>query len=397
MIFQSLDDKNKCIGVYTNGALHFDNLPTNLTKTWKYTGSLKDREVEYAWIYADGQSLDEVCPEEIKDEWERLQRKMRAYKKSFDIGKIDFREHCFFDLVPHDFLVEFCEARNQITQDVFDTLPRPDHYSHLEKVDKLLYKIKYQNLNISTTNTKALLANSTTRYMVQRLLQSPKYINYNLFGTATGRLTTYSRSFPMLTLRKDLRQLIKPHNDWFLSLDYNGAEVRTLMGLLKEEQPQKDIHNWNIRNIFKRPRMTRDEAKTEFFGWLYNDHSTVIKEKDTCYDRGKALKMHYKDGYIHTIFGRHIEVDHYRALNYLLQSTTADLVLDRAVAIDEVLKDRESFISHIVHDEIIIDFCSKDRDLVHEIRDLFSENKLGKFVVNLKAGQNYQDLEIISI
>ena len=34
-----------------------------------------------------------------------------AGKKAFDIAKINFREHCFFDLVPHDYLVSFLHVK----------------------------------------------------------------------------------------------------------------------------------------------------------------------------------------------------------------------------------------------------------------------------------------------
>ena len=35
MLFQAIDDKTNCVGIYADGKLHFDNLPVNLTKTWK--------------------------------------------------------------------------------------------------------------------------------------------------------------------------------------------------------------------------------------------------------------------------------------------------------------------------------------------------------------------------
>ena len=44
MIFQAIDDKSECIGVYANGKLHFEDFPANLTKTWKYSGSIKGSE-----------------------------------------------------------------------------------------------------------------------------------------------------------------------------------------------------------------------------------------------------------------------------------------------------------------------------------------------------------------
>ena len=110
---------------------------------------------------------------------------------------------------------------------------------------------------------------STTHLLAswqKKLLDGPNYINYNIFGTITGRLTTHPESFPVLTSQRGFRQLLKPQNDWFLSLDYNGAEIRTLIGLSKQIQPSEDIHAWNVRNIFDKS-VTREEAKTMFF-WL---------------------------------------------------------------------------------------------------------------------------------
>jgi len=50
LIFQTLDDKSECVGVYVDGELHFNEIPSGLTKTWKYTGSISDSSVEYAWL-----------------------------------------------------------------------------------------------------------------------------------------------------------------------------------------------------------------------------------------------------------------------------------------------------------------------------------------------------------
>ena len=79
MIFQTLDDKSECVGVYVDGNLHFDHIPDGLTKTWKYTGSVQDPDVEFAWLYCGGKKLEEVCPEELKAELAELQKTFKAY------------------------------------------------------------------------------------------------------------------------------------------------------------------------------------------------------------------------------------------------------------------------------------------------------------------------------
>ena len=35
MLFQTLDDKSECVGVYANGELQFKGIPDNISKTWK--------------------------------------------------------------------------------------------------------------------------------------------------------------------------------------------------------------------------------------------------------------------------------------------------------------------------------------------------------------------------
>ena len=211
----------------------------------------------------------------------------------------------------------------------------------------------------------------------------------------TGRLSTHKGSFPILTMKKELRMLLKPHNDWFLSLDYNGAEARTVLGLLDVEQPEYDIHEWNLKNTLKNSAQNREEAKNKFFSWLYNPDSSTIQ--DSVYDRNALLEKYYSDGYVNTIFGRKIKVDSYKALNYIIQSTTADLVNDRAVKIDDFLKDKKSFVSHIVHDEVVIDLHDDERSLVTEIEDIFKNNKMGQYKTNTKAAKNYYDLEVLRL
>ena len=94
MIFQTLDDKSECVGVYTEGKLHFDSIPTGLSKTWKYTGSVRDPDIEYAWLRCSGQKLQDVCPASFKEDFTELQKTFRAYLKSFQIAKIDSLISC---------------------------------------------------------------------------------------------------------------------------------------------------------------------------------------------------------------------------------------------------------------------------------------------------------------
>lgn len=390
MIFQTIDDKTECIGVYANGKLHFEDYPCELTKTWKYSGSIKDPAVEYAWIRTHGRDLAACCPPDLANALEASQKKMRAYVKSFTIAKVNLNEHCIFDLIPHDFLMQFCEIKNKITQHVFEEYETPPNYEHLASIEKLLHKIRYQRLNLNMENNRNLLYSSRDRNKVQSLISHHHYVDYKLFGTVTGRLTTGPDSFPILTLKKELRSILKPTNNLFISLDYNGAEVRTLLDLCGEAQPQEDIHMWNAKHLFEQG-VTRDECKVRFFAWLYDPASTDITTSH--YDKEKILDKWYKNGYIITPYKRKIKVEERKALNYLIQSTTADRVLAKAVDIDKLLEGRTSFISHIVHDEIVIDYSDEDRHLMADIKKIFEDG----YIANIKGGKDYYNLKEMEI
>lgn len=391
MLFQSIDDKNECVGIYYAGKLHFESFPEDLTKTWRYSGSITDDCIEYAWLFANGRDLLQACPGELSEDFKRIQRKFRAYVKSFKIAKVNLNDHCLFDLIPHDFLLEFCEMKNKITQYVFDNYEKPPNYDHLDGVYRLLHKIRYQKLNLNVDDCRHLFYSSVNRNTVQELIKNYRNINYNMFGTVTGRLATHAGSFPILNLKKDLRRIIKPHNDLMMSLDYNGAEIRTLLDLSGQEQPPYDIHEWNIQNVINDLEMTREEAKLYFFAWLYNPESNDIDSQ--YYDRKKVLDRHYIDGYVHTPYGRKIKVERRKALNYLIQSTTSDRVLEKAVLIDKALEGKKSFISHIVHDEIVIDYSDEERDIIVSIRDMFEDG----YMANLKGGKDYYNLNEIKL
>jgi len=391
LIFQALDDKSECIGIYADGKLSFEDFPENLTRTWRYSASITDPSVEYAWIHAGGRNIADCCPEDLCNELQAVQRKMKAYLKSFEIAKVNMMDHCVFDLIPHVFLVRFCEIKNKVTAHVFQTYDKPENYDHLSAVYRLLHKIRYQRLNLNSEDCKHLFYSSMNRQKIQELMKNYKTIDYNMFGTITGRLATHPGSFPILNLQKDLRRIIKPHNDLMMSFDYNGAEIRTLLDLCGQEQPEYDVHEWNIQNVINDLEMTREEAKLFFFAWLYNPESNDIDSN--YYDREKVLETYYKDSYVHTPYGRKIKVQPRKALNYLIQSTTADRVLQKAVIIDKMLEGKKSFISHIVHDEIVIDYSDHDRDMVIGLRDVFEDG----YLANLRAGKDYYNLNEIKL
>ena len=78
MIFQTLDNKGECVGVFADGELFFGELPYGLTRTWSYAPYL-DKDIEYASLYCQGLSPDDVCPDSLRGEWASVSMRMKAF------------------------------------------------------------------------------------------------------------------------------------------------------------------------------------------------------------------------------------------------------------------------------------------------------------------------------
>lgn len=395
MIFQSLDDKVHCIGIYYEGQLIFDEIPEGLTGTWNYVPRLHGKldNVEYAEIYCKGKTLNEVCPDNLKKEWNRVQDKLKAFIKSFKISKVSFNEHCFYDLVPKRFLLEYCETKNRICEHIFNNYKKPDNYDFLFKLSSVIGEIESCPLNIDKSVLRNDLQEEKYRRFWKKLVNIPSYINYNIHGTKTGRLTTKEGSFPILTMDKDFRKIIKPQNDWLVELDFNAAELRTFLALSGHEQPQEDLHEWNRKNMYN-GEGNRDDAKKRIFAWLYNPESKD-EASGSRYDRNVILKNYWDGTHIVTPFGRKIEADRKHALNYIVQSTTSDLLLKQLIKVSELLEEVESYVSFCIHDNIVLDMKNEDYSKLLDIVDVFSNTDLGKYKANVRIGKNYGEMKEI--
>jgi len=396
MLFQSLDDKIHCIGIYYDGKLVFDEIPTGLTATWNYCTGIKStrEEVEYAQLYCGGKSLSEACPEPLRADWERIEAKMRAFIRSFVEAGVSFTEHCFYDLVPPKFLLEYCDLKNQICEHVFETYEKPDNYEFLANLSFMAEDISMNSLNLQPNALKGELQITKVRRFWKKLLNAPTNIKYNIFGTRTGRLTTAKSSFPILTMDKDFRKVIKPKNDWFVELDFNAAELRTLLALSGKKQPEEDLHEWNLKNIFK-GEGTREEAKKRIFAWLYNPNSRDY-ESSKAYDRGGVVDEYWDGEEIITPFDRAIKADKGHALNYIIQSTTSDLLLSQMIAVNKFLEGKDSHVSFCIHDNVVLDMTEEDCKKLPEIVRIFANTKLGKYKVNVRAGKNFGEMKEIN-
>lgn len=391
MLFQTLDDKGNCAGFYANGELNLEELPQDHhTATWDYSVHLTGRDVEYARLYCEGMSLSQACPPEYQQHWSELSARLLAYFRSFSEAKVNLEEHCFYKLVPERFLLEFFDAKNEITKHILDTKQKPRNYNFLVELSEVVADMAQRDLFLDRNVLKPRLASKRVRDFWKKI-DTHKKIQYNIFGTKTGRLTTKKSSFPILTLDSTFRSVIKPQNDWLVELDFNAAELRTLLSLAGKEQPKEDIHDWNMKTVLKRAK-SREDAKKKVFAWLYNSKSANAA-LDAIYDRDAVRQKYFNGSQVTTFFHRTIPADEHHALNYIIQSTTSDLFLRRMCEVFNFLRDKQSHIAFSVHDSLVLDIKHDERKYLKEIVEIFGNTELGAFKVNVKAGKDYGNMQ----
>ena len=85
-------------------------------------------------------------------------------------------------------------------------------------------------------------------------------------------------------------------------------------------------------------------------------------------------------GWVKSKYNRVYKVDRdkgYRAVNYLIQGTSADLLSERMIEVSKFLNGTKSRMLLQVHDEIICEIHKDDILLIEKIRDILQENSLG--------------------
>jgi hypothetical protein len=386
LLFQILDAKVDCVGYYANNIIYPGSTLPSAGSTWDYSPHLRGKAHEIARIYSQGATVTDVCPEDMKEHWADIKKTLKSCLKAFRTSHLSLDENCFYDVVPEYFLYQYLEAKNKITEHVLATVVRPANYDFMYNLVEMLSDIGSRELSVNVGPIRHLLS-SVRGQNFHRTLQTVKHVcDYNPWGTITGRLATNPHSFPILTMNKEFRGCIEPKNDWLVELDFNAAELRTLLALTGANQPTNDIHDWNVKNIFDGD-LTREAAKVKTFAWLYS--SKENKQLESLYDKDLVRNKYWDGCKIETDYGRIIEnVDEHHALNYIVQSTTIDMVHEQAYKIYELLKGRKSHIAFLIHDAVYIDLADEDRNELLNLLDTFRKTRYDMFKVNVSAGKN---------
>jgi DNA polymerase-1 len=172
------------------------------------------------------------------------------------------------------------------------------------------------------------------------------------------------------------------------------------------EQGDIDFHGeaakiaFNIDNDHPEYKFYRQLAKTITFGVIYGIGKDKLagQLKTTPQEASKYKAEYFKNikgskkffnavvrmveqrGWVKSKYNRIYKLERdkgYKAVNYLIQGTSADLLSERMIEVHKFLTGTKSRMVLQVHDEIICEIHKDDILLVEKIRDILQENSLG--------------------
>jgi len=250
--------------------------------------------------------------------------------------------------------------------------------------------------------------------------------NFDQLGTRTGR---FSSSSPNLqNVNPELRgAFIARKGCYLVSFDYSQIELRILAELSNCQKMQeafksgKDLHQFTASLVYNLPEdqitdQQRKDGKNVNFAVIYGMGGKSLARKlqineeqaqnflnnfFTQYPEVNQLRSELeqqilsRSGFFNP-YGRWLMLEpteKYRALNYLIQSTAADLLKESMVRVGRFLEDYASKILLTIHDELVLEIPENELDLIPKIKELIEISPFQVPIeVSVEIGKNWSEM-----
>lgn len=433
--------KNKFIDVSNSCCLKSSfifNLMSESKKTLDEEGLLdlyKKIEIPLSGVLYEMENFGVRCLEEVLD---NLQENILK-----DIALVS-RE--IWDLAGEEFNIQ---SPKQLGDILFEKLVigkgkknKSGYVTDAKTLEKL--KDKHEIINKILLHRNLVKINSTYIEGIKSHIRENGNVRciFNQTLARTGRLSCSEPNLQNIPVREELgRQIRKafvPKNDLFLSADYSQIELRILAHISKDEKlisafnENKDIHRAVAADMYNKceediTKVERKTAKAVIFGIVYGISGFGLGEnlKITTAQASLFIKKYYElypnvkkymddiiiktkeCGYVTTLYNRKRKIEEIRNSNFLvrqmgermalntpIQGTSADIIKDAMIKIDEELtsKNLKSKMVLQVHDELIFDVVKEEEEIIRElvIRNMENIIKLDvPLLVEVSTGTNW--------
>jgi hypothetical protein len=361
---------------YFEDGSYCDNLNKNEKYiTWQFSD--EDCDVEYLSIYANKLYLTEICSEAQRKQLYEIRSLIFNQIKALKVCNISVFDN-IFKYFPNFIIEKYLKIYFNILNDVKIKYNKPLDYDFIIKIYKLCNLFSNHSLKLDDLEMKEKYGN--------KIILHP--------FTITGRLSSVSKTFPILNLKKEKRVHIKPNNHYLLELDFNAADIRIFLALCGKEQPKEDVYEFLNRKLYN-SLSNREDVKIKLFQILYSEYPEEFEFINKYFDISLLKETYFHTNYIKTPYNKIIECEEKYVISYLCQSTLAYILFESCFKINDFLKNRKSYCKFTIHDSLIIDLHIEDIKYIKEIKNIFCNTQFGEFMANVKIGKDFYNMEKI--
>ena len=266
-----------------------------------------------------------------------------------------------------------------------------------QKATSVFYLIERTGIKVDEGKIKEVYKIETPEFNIK---DNVVYTYFNLYNTTSRPTNSFNQvNFSAIPHKKEYRELFVPANDVFVELDYDGYHLRILGDLIGYKFTGDRAHLELGKQYFKKDNLTEKEYKqtkqinfssiygrtppeyshTEFLSKLDRYTEEIWKEfKTNGYIRDNISNKKFTD--------KIPDLNPKKLLNYTIQSLETSNNINVLKEVLKLLADKKSRISLYTYDSIILDFSTRDTNLLNDIKNILEQD--GKFPVNIKKSKN---------
>jgi hypothetical protein len=312
----------------------------------------------------------------------------------------DRRELFTEGVFPQAWLNDYADLMDRALAPIWENIDwYADFYAHAYRIAQMVISLDDYLVRINRDAVPMSMQKND-------IFAGERHLGYRWDNSITGRLSTRPGAFPIHNLKKRYRGAIIPHNDAFLSIDFNAADLRSALLLTNPNDDFSDVDVYDMVCDWLRIREgDRAAMKQKVFVQLYAKHECDLQRVMGVRRLLESRTWTLPDGrtriltpYNRVLTSREPLEDLVQAFPLMMQATTNDAMLEAATRVHEFILEHglRSRICFLMHDEYVIDLAEEDADFIDLWIDWTKNTHHGKYAVNLKIGENYGDMQKFS-
>jgi hypothetical protein len=290
-------------------------------------------------------------------------------------------------------------------QNINRIIPIVKHYEYCEKIFNDLKERINEPINDFYNNKATVVFNALERSGIRidrerfeshfhPIDRDYTHTQYN-FKTTTTRPSNKFGGVNYAALNKDngCREAFIPRNNKFIEFDISAYHP-TLLGLLVDYKfGNEDIHQSFAEMYGVDYQKSKELTFKQLYGGVFEQFKDLEFFKKVQIYVDEMWEKFNKEGYIECPISKYRyekekldEMKPQKLLNYLLQNLETAMNIRILWDIFKSLKGRKTKLVLYTYDSFLFDFDEGDKDLINEVKAIFSKNKLQ---IKEKYGSNY--------